>query len=403
MRKKLIPFEEALNRIGSLDFSASMTMTERALEKAAGAVLGEPMKAALPSPPFTNSAMDGFAYRHPGAPLPGSNRFPVDGTIYASDHVRCTASGHVHRIMTGAALPACADSVVPVEDCRESENRMIVEFEVPALAGKHVRVQGEDLKSKDLLYDRGTVLDSTSLLVLAGQGFSSVRVIAPPRIGILSTGSEITEPGEPLQPGMIYNSSGVFLRAEVECLALPLAFCRVLPDDRAATARAAAGANVDIIISTGGISMGEKDYIPEVLSETGYRILFHGVAMRPGQPNLLAAKPGGPCWIGLPGNPISTMVGFRFFFLPLLRRFYGLECREPGRVARLTHDPPRLKGKTRFYRGVMQEDEAGRALVTLDAFQASYAVGPTIRSNCFVRCDKEGSRQIRVFSFTGEI
>jgi len=401
MDKPLMPFEEALDLIGGIEYVAgSAKVEERPLEDVRGCVLADTAYAELPSPPFTNSAMDGFAYRHTGAS--GLCRLPVIDTLYASDHPQCAGQGHAHRIMTGAELPSCADSVVPVEECREPQGGY-VEFELPSRRGLNVRIKGEDLDSGQKLYEKGRVLDSTSLLVLASQGFARINVKTPPRIGIVSTGSEIVDPGQPLKPGMIYNSSKTFLKTEVNRLGLDLTLCRSVPDDRELTRTLADEAPAEIVVSTGGISMGQKDYIPGVLEETGYRILFHGVAMRPGQPNLLAVRDDGCCWLGLPGNAISTMVGFRFFFLPLVRRYYGLPVREEGRVAELTHDPPRLKGKTRFYRGTMTEDSQGEAKVTLERFQASYAVSPTIRSNCFLRLDSEGSRLGRVYSYTGQI
>ena len=401
MRKQLIEFEEALNRIGAIDFLPGRTPVEdRPLEEATGCVLAEPVTAVISSPPFTNSAMDGFAYRHPGTG--GVIRLPIAGTVYAADHIECTGQDHAHRIMTGAPLPACSDSVVKVEDCTEPEKGM-VEFELPAITGLNVRKEGEDLTVGRLLYEKGTILDSPTLLVLASQGFSTIKIIPPPRVGIISTGSEITEPGQPLKPGMIYNSSQVFLKSEIKRLGLWLAFCQKIPDDKDLTRRIAENADADIVISTGGISMGEKDYIPGELDETGYHILFHGVAMRPGQPNLLAKKEGGACWLGLPGNTIATMIGFRFLFLPLVRRYYGLEHREKGRSATLTTEAPSLRGKTRFYRGVLKEDANGETRVTLDRFQSSYAVSPTIRSNCFLRLDKEGSRTGQAFGFVGNL
>lgn len=401
MDKPLMPFEEAMDLIGGIEHVAgSSRVKEQSLEDTCGCVLADTVYAALPSPPFTNSAMDGFAYRHTGKS--GPCHLPVIDTLYASDHPQCTGRGHAHRIMTGAELPSCADSVVPVEDCREPQGGY-VEFELPPRCGLNVRIRGEDMDAGQRLYEKGRVLDATSLLVLASQGISRINVMSPPRLSIVSTGSEIVDPGQPLPPGMIYNSSKTFLKTEVNRLGLDLVLCCSVPDDRELTRILADETPADIVVSTGGISMGQKDYIPGVLEETGYRILFHGVAMRPGQPNLLAMRNDGRCWLGLPGNAISTMVGFRFFFLSLVRRYYGLPVREEGRVAELTHDPPRLKGKTRFFRGIMTAGNRGEARVALDRFQASYAVSPTIRSNCFLRLDNEGSRMGRVFSYSGHI
>lgn len=302
-----------------------------ALTMAKGHVLAEPVFARYPVPPFDNSAMDGFAVRAADiAELPAT--LPIAGDIPAG-HTgdEELPAGSAMRIMTGAPLPAGADTIVPVENVENSGEHMRRQHldEVTVIqavdAGRHVRLAGEDIAAGELALEAGTRLGPEQLSALASIGLGSVTVYRRPVIGILATGSELVPPGQPLQRGQVPDSNSLLLRGLIEragAIAVPM---RTRGDDPAAVEEAFAEAeSVDAIITSGGVSAGAFDVVKEFL--TGRGIEFYKVALQPGKPQgcgrLTVGEKTLPV-LCLPGNPVSAFVSMKLFGEALIGALTG--------------------------------------------------------------------------------
>lgn len=375
----MITYAEAMSLIHNL---APLTATESLpLALAAGRELAESLSATIPSPPFTNSAMDGFAVRH--TDLKPDASLHIVGTVFArpielADLPHANA-GECIRIMTGGYLPEWADTVIPVEKATVVGEHVTFS-DLPEM-GVNIRRRGEDLRADTPLMPAGTLLNAERLMVLAAFGHAEVTVRAWPRVHLVATGDELTEPGQPLKPGAIYNSSRFFLTAATQALGLPLATSRTLPDRPReagmAIQRILNEAGPQLIVSTGAVSAGEADFIPALAIELGFTPLFHKVAMRPGKP-IFVAQLGDTIWIGLPGNPVSTAVGWHHFVHPLVSHWAGL----PGprrRMMRLAHDVQKPEGLTCFFRAETRDDKAW-----LPRRQGSAEFAGSINQNAYV-------------------
>jgi molybdopterin molybdotransferase len=299
------------------------------LASALGRALAEQVLAPEDSPPFPKAAMDGFAV---SAEDPGPS-WRLAATLAAGDApVRPLARGECAKIMTGAMLPPGADKVIRVEYTREQDGRVRLLREEPSL---NVIRRGENLrKGEPVLGPR--LLGPQDIGVLASLGMAEARVAVVPEVGVLTTGSELRNPGEPLGVGQIYNSNGLQTCAQVSAAGARPRYYGIVRDQpaelREAVSRALA--ECDLVLLSGGVSMGELDYVPGVLRDCGAEILFHKVAIKPGKPTLFARRQGAFV-LGLPGNPVSAFVIFEVFVRPLLCRLLGLRYAPPVVRARL--------------------------------------------------------------------
>jgi molybdopterin molybdotransferase len=335
--------DEALGRL--LEVTTRTAGERVAIADALGRVLVEPMvRAGVDVPPFANSAMDGFALR--SADAPGTLRIAGESAAGAGSPP-AVGPGTAVRIMTGAPLPDGADAVVPVELVRESADAVIV----PSVtSGSHVRGRGHDTAAGDQVYLPGA-MTPPQLAVLASLGIGEVEVRRLPRVAILSTGDELVAPGEALGPGQIHDANGPALAAAVrEAGGAPLQIPRV-GDDAAAIERALAGAaaSADLVVTSGGVSVGRHDHVRAVLERRG-AIHFWRVAVQPGKP-LAVGTLDGTSVIGLPGNPVSALVTFELFVRPMIRASLGLEG--DGR-ARVRATPTERIGKDRDRRAYLR-------------------------------------------------
>ncbi|MHA3885578.1 molybdopterin molybdotransferase MoeA [Stutzerimonas degradans] len=294
-----------------------------ALSDALGRVLAESLDAPFPVPAWDNSAMDGYALRAADLPAEGG-WLPLAGRIAAGDAAdQQLPAGHAVRIFTGAPLPPGADTVVAQEDCQIEADR--VHFPAVSL-GAHVRRQGEELQAGAAVLQAGKRLRPQEIGLLASFGVARVAVYRRLRIGLLSSGNELREPGESLAPGQIYNSNRYCLLGVLRSLGLEVHDYEVLVDDLDASrkALAQAAAEWDILITSGGVSVGEEDHLKQAIRELGELHLWR-LAIQPGKPLAFGEVNGKP-WIGLPGNPAAALITSLVVARPFLLRAQG--CRD---------------------------------------------------------------------------
>ncbi|MDH0624307.1 gephyrin-like molybdotransferase Glp [Ectopseudomonas oleovorans] len=321
----LLPMEAALERLLALADAAPIEQVEPVvLAEADGRVLAEPLIAALDLPPWANSAMDGYALRLAdcsGQALPISQRIQAGTAPTPLEHGTCA------RIFTGAPLPEGADTVEMQENV-ELDEAGRVHFREPLKVGQNVRAQGQETRSGECVLPAGTRLGPIELGLAASLGAARLSVRRRLRVAVLSTGDELVEPGQALGPGQIYNSNRRLLIAWLQRLGCSVVDAGILPDDLQRT-RAALGAlgEVDLILSTGGVSVGEADFLGIALREAGELALWK-LAIKPGKPLTFGHYQGVPV-IGLPGNPASTLVTFGLLARPYMLRRLGVQRVEP--------------------------------------------------------------------------
>ncbi|WP_162714449.1 molybdopterin molybdotransferase MoeA [Pseudomonas putida] len=322
-----MPVEEALERLLALAEAAPISETEEVeLADAEGRVLAQDLFASVDLPPWPNSAMDGYALRladWQGEPLPVSQR------IFAGHAPAPLQPGTCARIFTGAPLPEGADCVEMQENAEVLDDGR-VRF-VEALAPhQNVRPQGQETRAGEQVMNAGTLLGPIELGLAATLGHGHLRVRRRVRVAVLSTGDELVEPGLPLGPGQIYNSNRRLLVSWLQRMGCEIFDAGILADDLALTRQCLANlGDVDLILSTGGVSVGEADYLGMALREAGELALWK-LAIKPGKPLTFGHFRGVPV-IGLPGNPASTLVTFALLTRPYLLRRLGVEQVTPLR------------------------------------------------------------------------
>jgi molybdopterin molybdotransferase len=317
----LLTLEAAIEAV--LVRSAPLPGERVVLGEAAGRVLAEPARALVDLPPFASSAMDGFALR--SADTPG--RLPVVARIAAGAPApRELRPGEAMGIATGGVVPEGADAVVPIE-------RVVItgdSLEVPDAVGQgdNVRPRGGDAHEGDVVLETGTRLGAAQIGALAAAGIPEIVCARRPRVAVLATGSELRAPGEPLEPGEIYEANGAMLEAALRAHGADVERLAPVRDDEDAHRDALARAlESDVVVSSGGVSVGPHDLVRSVAAELGVDEVFWRVAVKPGKPISFGVRDA-TLVFGLPGNPVSTLVGFELFVRPALRALEGE--RDPG-------------------------------------------------------------------------
>nr|WP_298117810.1 gephyrin-like molybdotransferase Glp [uncultured Pseudomonas sp.] len=291
-----------------------------AVGKALGRVLAEPLRAPFEVPAWDNSAMDGYALRAADLPAAGGC-LPLAGRIAAGDAAsQALPAGHAVRIFTGAPLPPGADTVVAQEHCRLEGGQLWLP---PVKGGEHVRKRGEEVAAGALVLAAGQRLRAQELGLLASFGVARVAVYRRLRVGLLSSGNELREPGEVLQPGQIHNANRYSLAGVLKSLGLEVHDYEIMADELAASrdALSLAASEWDLLITSGGVSVGEEDHLKQAIRELGELHLWR-LAIQPGKP-LAFGSVGGKPWIGLPGNPAAALITALVVARPFLLRAQG--------------------------------------------------------------------------------
>jgi len=333
----MICYEEAVAIIRRCGESRRLGSEQVDLEAVAGRTCAQDVRAPMANQPFDNSAMDGYALV--AAELAdASSAAPVilqiAGRIVAGEAAPELApeGGQCFEIMTGAPMPPGCDTVVPIENTEMRGDSVV--FWGPSAEGKNIRLTGADFSADEVVLSVGDSLEVRQILPLATLGIGQLEVVRKPKVAVLSTGLEVIDDlGQTLQSGQIYNASAPYLRQMLPALGADSAFFGTVADKpevfrNKLNEMIASGA--DILVTTGAVSAGVCDFIRTELEAKGAEILFHKVKMRPGKPILFAKLPdGGPLFVGLPGNPVATAAGLRFFVYPLMRAMQGLPPEEP--------------------------------------------------------------------------
>ena len=355
-----------------------------ALADAAGRVTAEPVVAAVDLPPFASSAMDGYALRAADAP----GRLPVVAHVAAGRPAeRALAAGEAMEISTGGVVPAGADAVVPVEYVVKHDNNE-VEIAEPLAVGANVRPRGGDVAAGDTVVPPGTLLGPAQVGAIAAAGVAAVACVRRPRVAVLATGTELAAPGEPLGPGQIYESNGLMLAASLTAAGAEVERLPAVADDEASHRRAIErGLAADVLVTSGGVSVGPHDLVRTIESDLGVEELFWRVAIRPGKPVSFGVRPRGDAVtlvFGLPGNPVSSLVGCELFVKPALRALQGLrEPLPPREEGTLAAPLRRNAGRDDFVRARACAGSAGTTLEPVTG-QESHMIVRAAAANALV-------------------
>lgn len=359
--------------------------------QALGQILARRVVSPADLPPFDNSAMDGFALCAGTTQLAVGSEYTVMGAQVAGDAL-AQADGGAWEIMTGARMPVGMDTVVPVEQVEitrhdDNDHPLRIRLCAEVAAGRHVRRAGEDVPRDAEVMSPGDLLQAQHLALLAAFGIAEVEVVCRPRVALICTGRELVDdPAQTLQSGQIRNSNGPFLAARAVAAGADVVYLQTVGDEPAAFVQAlekALQAGADVVLSTGAVSMGRHDFVPDALRGLGAEINFHKVQIRPGKPLLFASLPGGALCFGLPGNPSSSAVGMRFFVEPALRRMLGLPLERPLRLPLRERFDKRVPLRC-FFKGKLKLGRDGELSATVLAGQESFKIRPLLDANAWV-------------------
>jgi len=339
------------------------------LQQSSGFVLAEDVVADRDQPPTNRSAMDGFAVRSDDLKqCPSSLRFA--GEVCAGKPaVHSVRPGNCVRVLTGAVVPEGADTVVKVEDTRESAD--VVMFLKPVSPGRNIRWKGEESKRGDVLLKHGTELDAVHIAICASVGKASLRVYGRPRVAVLCTGEELRDVTEAVEDHEIRDSNGPMLDSALTTCGFPGCKRSTVPDDPSVIERALVEMMKvhDVLLMTGGVSVGLYDFVPRSVERIGATIQFHKVAMKPGKPLLYATMPDNRHIFGLPGNPLSVMTCFFEYVLPALRHMSGInvEACMPRMFLPLSHAVSSDDDRTRLVISQILWGNAGPEVTPLES------------------------------------
>ena len=400
MRYNMLAVEDARARV--LSRVTCTDVEEVPLLQALGRALAADLTSDIDISPFANSAMDGFAV-HAAVLEAATPENPVDLEVVAHIGAGAVYDGPVAdnqcvRIMTGAPMPSACDAVVKIEDIAVVSGKgsvgSRVAFTAPVELGKNIRPAGQEAKAGQVVMKAGDVVDAAGIGLLASCGHATVPVHRRPRVGVIGLGSELVEICDVPGPGMIRNSNSPALAAQATEAGAIATIYPTVPDDRdqlLETVRKAVAEN-DFVLSSGGASGGDYDYVTSVVSELG-ELIFDRVNMRPGKSQTFGVIDGTPM-LGLAGNPAAAFVGFEMLIRPALRKMQGYTTLErPVTCAKIDHEISKREKRREFLRGRVERREDGTYVATSFKNQSSALIGTMHQANCLLVIP-EGPQQI---------
>jgi molybdopterin molybdotransferase len=378
--------EQALVRI-ERDLQAIAGFEQLAIRSALNRILAENVHSKIAVPPHNNSAMDGYAVS--SADLDSRTDFTVVGTSWAGKPYNDSVNaGECIRIFTGAVIPSDCDTVIMQEDVERNTDS--IHIQTGHKAGQNIRLAGEDIQIGDVVLKAGKFLSPADIGLLASLGISEVKVKRRLRVAFFSTGDELCSLGEILQDGQIYDSNRYTIHAMLTNLGIEFIDMGIIPDQEEAIEAAfmeAANGN-DAIITSGGVSVGDADYVTDCLRRVG-KINFWKIAMKPGKP-LAFGTVKDAIFFGLPGNPVSVMATFYQFVQPALRIMMGQSKQPPIRISvPCLTDLRKHPGRVDFQRGILETNEQGQLVVKSTGRQGSGILSSMSQANCFIILPKD--------------
>ncbi len=338
-----------------------------------GRILAQPQTSTLNVPTADNSAMDGYAFTYSDISAQGEARLRVSQRIPAGQPGHPLLPGTAARIFTGAPLPAGADTVVMQEHCQVEEDRVIIQH--PIKSGQNVRHAGEDIAAGTIILTAGTKLRPQDMGLAASVGLAQLPVYRTLRVAIFCTGDELVVPGNPLTPGKIYNANRYTLTGLLHTLGCEIIDLGIVPDNLAATRTvlAAAARQADVVITSGGVSVGEEDHVKAAVDGLGHIDLWR-IAMKPGKPLAFGAIGSTP-FFGLPGNPVSVFATFCLFARPFILRRQGMINVLPQTVhVEADFDWPKAGHRREYLRARLATADDGKTRAVIFPNQSSAAL-----------------------------
>lgn len=403
----MIDYATALSRL--LGEAQRLPAENCVLADAPGRELAEDVRSPIVLPSFDHAAMDGYALAAQ-TPLLAGSEHQVGGSQAAGDDAP-NAHGTACEIMTGARLPEGLGAVIAVERTellqRDADGvPQRIRLLDALTAGHNVRRAGADVAPASRVLGAGTTLDAAHMMLLAALGLDHVSVIRRPRVAVIGTGKELrADPGQPLGDSQIHASNGPYLAAALRGAGAVVLWTAIVDDSAASYTAALARAvhdGADLVISTGAVSMGRHDFVPEALRQSGARLLFHHVGIRPGKPLLAARLSDGPTVLALPGTPMAVACGTRFFAAPLLRAMSG-QGAEPVLHAVLATPQTSRPGLRHFLLARLQQHVDGRLYALVHPRQQPFRIAPFAEADCWVvlpenACDVAAGQAVQIAS-----
>ena len=387
----MLAFEDALEKI--LKHSHRLLSIRTPISLALGSVVSEEIKAREAIPLFDSSSVDGYAVRSEeikGASDKDPVSLPLQGTVFAgATPPHPLRPSHTMKIMTGAPLPRHADAVVMREIVRDKGGLIV--FTAATKTGNNLRRRGEEFSKGEAVFLKGSLITPPVVGMCAALGYPSIKVYRKPRIAIVVNGNELRSPSVKLRPGQIRDANSFAIAAALESIGIVPCLILHSGDTKEHLTKIFARAlrNADVVVSAGGVSVGDSDFVKDVLTDLRVRTVFWKVAMKPGKPNYFGTR-GKKIIFGLPGNPVSAMVSLETLVIPALRKMMGIPYAGlAGDEAVLETDFRKVPGRIEFVRAIAARTSEGRWSVRPAVGQGSHMIGGLARANCMIVAPEE--------------